>query len=155
MRPPSGQEPSAGPPPTFPKARQGYQRSSVDQFVAQLQAGQAALQRQYSAQEAEGRRLTAALTELQATYERLRTAEIDERAQDILSVAEEQAAALVAKAVREAELVLADARREAQVVEERARQELAWGRRRLRDERARLAHEPTGQSSREPAEQHV
>lgn len=131
--------PSAVDPVTFPKARQGYQRSAVDRYATDLRQRLAGLADERSALTAENARLTGALAALRVTYDRLRTAELDERARDVIGVAEQKGAELVARGERSAADLVRQAQREAQVITERARQEVAWSKRRLRSERADLA----------------
>ena len=126
-------------PPAFPKARHGYLRGAVDQYVAELRQRLSSLTAERANLTAENARLAAAVSDLQAKYDRLRTAELDERAQDILGAAEQQAAGLVAAGERAAADILRQADRDAQVITERARQEAAWSKRRLRAEQADLA----------------
>lgn len=115
---------------TFPTARHGYQRAAVDQFTAEIHARLARLQLAHDALAADNRRLSAAMDDAWSTAERLRTAGVDARGQEILDSARQQAADLLAAAQREAE-----------VVSERARQEAAWQKRQLRAERAELAQQ--------------
>jgi cell division septum initiation protein DivIVA len=115
---------------TFPTARHGYQRAAVDQFTAEVHSRLARLQLAHDALAADNRRLGAALDDAWSVSERLRTAGVDARGQEILDAAREQAADLLAAAHREAE-----------VVTERARQEAAWQKRQLRAERSELAQQ--------------
>jgi cell division septum initiation protein DivIVA len=115
---------------TFPTARHGYQRAAVDQFAAEVSSRLARLQLAHDALAADNRRLGAALDDAWSVSERLRTAGVDARGQEILDAAREQAAEL-----------LASAQREAEVVSERARQEAAWQKRQLRAERSELAQQ--------------
>jgi len=115
---------------TFPTTRQGYQRAAVDQFIAEIEGRLARLQLAHDALAADNRRLSAALDDAWSVSERLRSAGVDARGQEILDAARQQAADL-----------LASAHREAEVVSERARQEAAWQKRQLRAERSELAQQ--------------
>lgn len=134
MVPPSPMEP-----PTFPKARQGYQRAAVDSYVAGLGQQLSDTRDERAALATENGRLTESLAALQSKYERLRTAELDERAQDILAAAEDDAAAVVRRGESLAADLVERAEREAQIITERARQEVAWSKRKLRAEQTELA----------------
>lgn len=122
----------------FPKARQGYARGHVDEFVADTQRYVDRLRSENARLTAEVGRLTEQLSAAEAKYERIRTADLDERAGDVLAAADEQARAIVAEGQRLAAESLQQARRESEVIFERGRQELAWRRRRLLAERAEL-----------------
>lgn len=122
----------------FPRARQGYSRGHVDEFVADAQRYVDRLRQENAALTADVSRLTEQLSETEAKYERIRTADLDERAQDILAAAEEQARAIVAEGKRVAAESVQQARREAEVIFERGRQELAWRRRRFAAEHTEL-----------------
>jgi cell division septum initiation protein DivIVA len=124
--------------PSFPRARSGYARSSVDAFVAQLHDQLAALRRDRDRSADEISRLSRSLNEAEARCARLESATLDERGQDILDAASRQAAARLAEAERAADEIVAAAERRAAVVDERARQEHAWTRRKLAQERAEL-----------------
>lgn len=164
--PPSSDEPFATGAHSFPRARQGYDRSSVDRYTAELHRLVERLRRDNTVLAGENHRLTDVLGEVETKYDRIRTARLDERAQDILTAAEQQAAEIVAQAERAAAQVVRAAQREAEVVEERARQELAWRRRKLLAERAELAQqqealragpsapEPPSATASEPTEGH-
>lgn len=124
--------------PSFPRARSGYSRASVDTFVAQLGARLAALEGQQARSADELRRLKQELADAEARCVRLQTATLDERGQDILDAASRQAAARLAQAERAADDIVAAAERRAEIIDERARQEHAWIRRKLGRERAEL-----------------
>ena len=124
--------------PSFPRARQGYARGAVEAHLRDLDVRLAALTRQTTGQAQEIVRLQEALSGAEARCQRLESATLDERGQDIVDAAAEQAAARLAEAERTADAVLAQAQREAEVLEERARQENAWRHRRLIQERAEL-----------------
>lgn len=119
----------------FPRARQGYSRGHVDALVADAQRYVEQLRAENAALAAEVRQLTDRLSDTEAKYERIRTADLDERAQDILAAADEQARRIVADGKRVAAENVQQARQEAEVIFERGRQELAWQRRRLAAER--------------------
>lgn len=127
----------------FPKARQGYSRGHVDDFVTDAQRYVDRLRQENAALAAEVGRLSQRLNDTEAKYERIRTADLDERASDVLAAAEEQAQAIVAEGKRLAAESAQEARREAEVILERGRQELAWRRRRLAAERAELERQLT------------
>jgi cell division septum initiation protein DivIVA len=124
--------------PSFPRARQGYARSAVEAYLHDLDGRLSDLTRQTAGQAQEIARLQEALSQAQARCQRLESATLDERGQDILDAAAEQAAARLAGAERAADAVLAQAQREADVLEERARQENAWRHRKLQQERTEL-----------------
>lgn len=136
---------------TLPKARHGYARGPVDAFADDAQRAVESLHGDNAGLTGEVRHLREQLAALEAKYERLRTAELDERAQDIVTVAEEQAAEIVAQGERAAAEIVRQARREAEVALERSRQELAWGRRQLAALRARFSAEQQAQPSGPPA----
>ncbi|HEX8509217.1 MAG TPA: DivIVA domain-containing protein [Propionibacteriaceae bacterium] len=141
MTTPGSDEPFVTGAHSFPRARQGYDRPSVDRYIAELSRIVERLRRERADLAAENHRLTGVLEEVEAKYERIRTARLDERAQDILTAAEQQAAEIVAGGERTAGSLVRAAQREAEVVEERARQELAWRRRKLLAEKAVLVEQ--------------
>ena len=124
--------------PSFPRARQGYARGSVDAYLRDVDQRLADLSRQTTEQEREISGLRQALDQAEARNRRLESATLEERGQDVLDAAARQAEARLAEAERAADAVLAQAQREAEVIEERARQENAWRRRKLQQERTEL-----------------
>jgi len=125
----------------FPRARQGYRRSSVDAHLRDVHRRLQELSRVRDEQAVEIARLAGTLAEVEARYERLRTASPEERAQEVLAAASDRAAALVREAERTAAGLVADAERRAEVIDERSRQEHAWRRRQLSQEREALAQQ--------------
>ena len=121
--------------------RQGYHRPSVDAHLRDLDRRLQELSRARADQADEIARLTAALAEIQGRYDRLRTATLEERAQDVVAAASDLAAALVREAEQMAAGLVADAERRAEVIDERSRQEHAWRRRQLSQERDALAQQ--------------
>ena len=126
------------PMPSFPRARQGYARGPVEAYLRELDGRLAGLNQETTGQAQEISRLQQALSQAEARCQRLESATLDERGQDILDAAERQAAARLAEAERAADAILAQAQREAEVLEERARQENAWRHRKLVQERTEL-----------------
>jgi cell division septum initiation protein DivIVA len=129
------------PAPSFPKVRQGYDRGSVDSHLHRLNERIDALSSELAAKAEEMEQLSASFVEVQTRYQRLASASLDERAQDVLDAAGERAQAILARASRAADDLLARAEREAEILEERARQEIAWHRRQLRAEREELVQQ--------------
>lgn len=125
----------------FPKARQGYARGPVDAYVLNVQRAVETLRQDNEALNRQLQRLSEQANEAESKYERIRTADLDERAQDILTAAEVRASSIVAEGERAAADLIRRAHREAEVAMERSRQELAWARRQLAAERAALARQ--------------
>jgi cell division septum initiation protein DivIVA len=137
---------SASPPPNAPEprrrfllARHGYECSSVDGFVRDVQRLLERLQLDNAALVAENQRLNELCAELQAENERIRSTSPDDRMQDMLQTVAEQAKVVVADAERAAEEILHQARTRAAILDERGRQEFAWRRRQIRLEGADLS----------------
>jgi cell division septum initiation protein DivIVA len=110
----------------------------VEAYLRELDGRLAGLNQETTGQAQEISRLQQALSQAEARCQRLESATLDERGQDILDAAERQAAARLAEAERAADAILAQAQREAEVLEERARQENAWRHRKLVQERTEL-----------------
>jgi cell division septum initiation protein DivIVA len=125
----------------FPRSRQGYRRSAVDAHLRDVRRRLQELIRVRSEQADEIDRLTRTLAEVEARYDRLRTATPEEHAEEVLAAASDRAAALVRDAERTAARLVADAERRAEVIDERSRQEHAWRRRQLSREREALAQQ--------------
>jgi cell division septum initiation protein DivIVA len=129
---------STHPPGGFPRARGGYDRSAVDAHVRELSTRLDRSAAENAAQAERLRAVTAELAELRAAHERLLSATLEQRAQDVLDAAAAEAAERVAAAEATARDLVTSAQREIEVLEERARQELAWRRRRLSADQAEL-----------------
>ena len=134
-------DPGVQPLPSFPTARHGYGRAAVDAYVREAAARVEALGRSRDRQSDELRQQGEALADLRARYERLQSATLDERSQDVLDAAADRARELVAAAEIEAAAIITAARRHADVLDERARQEYDWRRRKLAAERAELVEQ--------------
>jgi cell division septum initiation protein DivIVA len=121
--------------------RQGYHRSSVDAYLLQVHRRLQELSRARADQADEITRLSGSLTEVQARYDRLRTATAEDRAHEVLAAAGDRAAALIREAEQTAAGLVAEAERRAELIDERSRQEHAWRRRQLSRERDELAQQ--------------